>query len=657
MKIKLFIFLILNLFCILCIGQELRLQDVRPTMEELFSYHVENRQLSPLIVRRAFKIYLEQFDPSHLYLLKSEVKPFIELTDRQVEEIIQRLKKEDYSDFTALNHVIFNATHRAESIRRRAQANLIEEGLLKNSKNLGRYLDYASTVNELEKRVYLEQVAWIEHEQAKLPKLALSKENRQKIFQLWENKKRAFENTYAPAHPNAQEHYLAMHILKAFAKSLDAHTAYYSPQEAYEIRTSLKKQMEGIGVIVKESIEGVFIADMIPGGPAARSGVIQTGDMIVAIDGKQMQDASFESIAEAMKGKAGSKVSLTLRRNQRDKPNKIVEVKLSREKIIMQQERLSYTFEPFADGIIGKITLPSFYDNGEGVTAEKDLKEAIRHLKKEGKLVGIVIDLRENSGGFLTQAVNIAGMFIKKGIIVISKYADGEIRYARDIDGKVFYDGPVILLTSKASASASEIVAQALQDYGAAIVVGDRRTYGKGSMQYQTITDDRAKAFYKVTVGRYYTASGRSTQIEGVQADIHIPTKYSFYNIGEKYLEYPLSSDSLEFALFEKLKDIDQSTYRIFKEEFLPYLPSKESKWQAMVPELKKNSRHRLERDPNFQYFLTGKNPQEQVNALLKTQKIQSNYGKEDLQMKESVNILKDMIILHQPRQQTAIAK
>ncbi|GAB4187404.1 MAG: carboxy terminal-processing peptidase [Simkaniaceae bacterium] len=622
-------------------------------MEEIFSYHVENRELTPLVVRRALKVYIEQFDPTKIYLLKEEVRPFLELTDGQVEAIIYRYNHDDFSDFITLNQVIENAILRAQAIRADSQKKIMEDAKAVGKKTLGRYIDYASSESELQKRIYAEQLAWIEYESSQLPSLKISKDSKEKIFQLWERKKKPIEKSYlyssagSPLDQAKQEHYLVMHILKALARSLDAHTAYYSPQEAYEIRTSLKKQMEGIGVVLRESIEGVYISEVVPGGPAEKSGLVRAGDIVLSIDGKALSDVPFETIAESMKGSAGSRISLTLLRKEKNASRK-VEVKLTREKIIMEGERLSYSSEPFADGIIGKIDLPSFYDNGEGVTAEKDLKNAIRALKKEGKLLGIVIDLRENSGGFLTQAVNIASLFIPQGIIVISKYADGEIRYARDIDGRIFFDGPVVLLTSKASASASEIVAQALQDYGVAIVVGDSRTYGKGSMQYQTITDEKAKAFYKVTVGRYYTASGRSTQIEGVQADIHVPTKYSFYNIGERYLEFPLSSDAIEFSLFENLKDIDQATYKVFKEEFLPFLPAQESKWQKMIADLKSNSQARLEKDQNFQYFLHGKSSSEKLHELIKQSN--PNAGKDDLQMKESVNIVKDMILMDQER-------
>jgi carboxyl-terminal processing protease len=198
------------------------------------------------------------------------------------------------------------------------------------------------------------------------------------------------------------------------------------------------------------------------------------------------------------------------------------------------------------------------------------------------------------------------------------------------------------------SASASEIVAQALQDYGVAIVVGDQTTFGKGSIQYQTVTDAKAEHFFKVTVGRYYTVSGRSTQIDGVQADIVVPTQYAPYNIGEKFLEYPLPPDQVEAAYIDPLSDLDERTRQVFQARYLPFLQRVVPFWKKMLPTLKQNSAYRLAHDPNFQAFLK---KQETIRARQHTMPVNSvdehvQIGMEDLQMMEAVNVVKDMVIL-----------
>jgi carboxyl-terminal processing protease len=259
-------------------------------------------------------------------------------------------------------------------------------------------------------------------------------------------------------------------------------------------------------------------------------------------------------------------------------------------------------------------------------------------MKRQGKVYGVVFDMRDNLGGFLSQAVKVSGIFMTSGVVVVSKYAQGEIQYLRNVDPRVYYDGPLVILTSKMSASAAEIVAQALQDYGIGIVVGDPRTYGKGSIQYQTVTDPSAASFFKVTVGRYYTVSGRSTQIEGVQADIHVPTAYAPYNIGERYLEYALKNDQIPPAYIDPLTDIQGSSKMWFQKNYLPFLQKKESQWVQMLPTLKKNSQYRIDHNHNFQLFLK--------NMDAGTVDI----GMNDLQMQEGVNIIKDMISLSHGR-------
>jgi carboxyl-terminal processing protease len=204
-------------------------------------------------------------------------------------------------------------------------------------------------------------------------------------------------------------------------------------------------------------------------------------------------------------------------------------------------------------------------------------------------------------------------------------------------------------LTSKASASAAEIVAQALQDFGVALVVGDERSYGKGSMQYQTITDEKAKAFFKVTVGRYYTASGRSPQIQGVQADVVVPTVFFPYNIGERYLEFPLSNDHLSGDVFHSLMNIKQNPYRDVASVAVPYLKPRETKWRQMLPRLIQNSQDRIDHNQNFQFFLkvgNGYRPKKVKGQTLADTQAE-NYGKSDLQMNEAVEIVKDMVSIN----------
>jgi carboxyl-terminal processing protease len=384
-----------------------------------------------------------------------------------------------------------------------------------------------------------------------------------------------------------------------------------------------------------------MIAELIKGSPAEQSGQIRINDLLVEIDGISIAARPFEEVLDMLKKKEKTQIVLGFRRDDA----KLIRVPLMKRAIVMNEERIQVGYEKVEGGIIGKISLHSFYESGEGISSEKDIKEAIRGFREKGNLVGLVLDLRENSGGFLSQAVKVAGLFVTNGVVVISKYGKGEVHYLRNIVAKSYYNGPLVVLTSKMSASASEIVAQALQDYGVALVVGDKRTFGKGSIQYQTVTDAKADMFFKVTVGRYYTPSGKSTQIDGVIADIEVPSQYAPYKIGERYLEYPLPQDQVEPAFVDPLTDLDEKTRRLFQMRYLPFTQRVVSFWKKMLPVLREQSAARIAQNPEYQSFLKKQEVIQARSGALPPNTIDEQIQvKEDLQMKEAVNIVKDMI-------------
>lgn len=410
------------------------------------------------------------------------------------------------------------------------------------------------------------------------------------------------------------------------------------------MRRSLEKQFDGVGVVLREGIEHVIISDLIKEGPAARSGKIAPGDLLVEIDGKPLSGLSYSQILEEMKGD-GSKRELQLG-TRKPSSAEIIRTRLVREKIVMQDERLQVTSESFAGGLIGKLTLSSFYEGAHLSSSEQDMRDAIKKLKKQGELKGLILDMRENAGGFLSQAVKVAALFITKGVIVVSKYAQGEMKYLRDIDGRIYYDGPLVILTSKGSASAAEIVAQALQDYGTAVIVGDERTYGKGTIQYQTVTSDSTRRFFKVTVGRYYTVSGRSAQIEGVKADLLVPTPLGALNIGERFLEYPLQNDRIAPAYIDPLSDVEDKAKAWMEKNYLPHLQARQTFWQKVMPQLASNSAYRLKQNQNFALFLNYQKQYAGLSPRAYQRPEKPLWGEDDLQMAEAVSILKDMIEL-----------
>jgi carboxyl-terminal processing protease len=633
--------------------QSLKLADVPKVMERLFSFHIENKSLTPVIIRRSMKIYIEQFDPEKAYVLAQEIVPYLNLTDQKAAEIVARLNRGDYSDYLALTTIFQRSVRRAEAIRSLLAQELLEEQLSEANLPMTAPTKYASSEEELVLKQRNRMVRFFFFQQSRTR--IESMERKAKVFSLFEKKVRRSEANVLYLTPEGEsltkdkvEHYLATKILKSFAKSLDTHTSFYSPEEAYEMRMSLEKQFDGVGVVLSESIDGVIIADLIKGSPAEQNGKIKANDLLTEIDGKSVEKISFEEVLELLKKKDRGEIILGFKRVLETGKETSFRVSLRKRPIVMNDERIETSYEKFGNGVIGKIALHSFYESGDGVSSEKDMRDAIRSFQQRGEVHGLILDLRENAGGFLSQAVKVAGLFISNGVVVISKYGKGEIHYLRNIVGKQFFSGPVVILTSKMSASAAEIVAQALQDYGVAVVVGDERTFGKGSIQFQNVTDEKAEHFFKVTVGRYYTVSGRSTQIDGVIADIHVPTQYAPYNIGERFLEYPLPPDSVEPAYIDSLTDLDVRTQMIFQKRYLPFLQRVVPFWKKTLPQLKKNSAARITRNPDFQMFMRRmeKIKARQTDAVVNTIDEQIHIGLEDLQMMEAFNIVKDMIYI-----------
>lgn len=659
---------ILCVFFILCLSsvvgfpKPLRMDDIHRVMSRLCEFHIENKELSPLLIRRAFKLYIEQFDFEKVYLLESEVSPYLQMSERRAQEIYTRVQAKDYSDFMALNELFQKAILRGREQREQLTHQMLQESSPKGMIQTLPWSYYANSTQDLIQRQQNKMIRFylFHSSRTSLDRI----DRKEKLFSLFEKKCKRAESSYLFVYPNETpmmqdkiEHLISTRILKAFAKSLDTHTAFFSPEEAYEMRLSLEKQFEGVGVILSEGIDGVMIAELIQGSPAAESGRIQVNDLLVEIDGHSVSEASFEEVLELMKHRDRPEMILGFKRiDVSAKTEQFYRVPLKKQPLVMYQDRIQTSYEEVEGGIVGKIVLHSFYENSEGLSSEKDIKEAIRNFRKQGNLKGLVLDLRENSGGFLGQAVRVAGLFVSNGVIVISKYGRGDIHYLRNLSGKSFFEGPLVILTSKMSASAAEIVAQALQDYGVGLVVGDERTFGKGSIQYQTITDANADMFFKVTVGRYYTVSGKSTQIDGVIADIVVPTQYAPYNIGEKYLEYPLTKDQVESAYTDPLSDLDERTQILFQKRYMPHAQKVVSIWKDFLPLLREKSSIRLSKNPHFIAFVKKMEQvrDRQTPILVNTVDEPIHVHMEDLQMTEAVFILKDMISIQETEKDEA---
>lgn len=630
--------------------KSLKSSDVKEIMQQLFKQHLDHKDISSNLIKISFKNYIDHFDPNGTYLLEEEVHPYLNLTDSQVTTILDQYRQNNFSTYEKLNTTIQNAIERARKYRKEIlQDN--QNQLFTPNLDVGTEAGtqpFPKNLKELKARIKLDMMQFISLEKQRFGSADVMK-NKAQIIALYETHMRKNEDPYMavdqqgkPHSKIEQENQFSVHILKALASALDAHSEFLNQDEAYDMSVRLKKEFSGIGVKLESRPEGIIIAGVIPGSPAAKDGRIKVNDLLTAIDGKEVSGEPITKVVERIHGNKGAPVALTLKRSG-DGSDRTIQVQLARAEIEVAEGRVETATEKFGNGIIGIITLHSFYQGANGSSSSKDVREAIEKLSMQGHLRGLILDLRDNTGGFLVQAVKIAGLFISSGVIVVSKYFNGEESFYRDVDGKSSYEGPLVILTSKETASAAEIVAQALQDYGVALIIGDERTFGKGTIQSQTVTENAGAPFFKVTVGKYYTVSGKTPQLKGVRADIVAPSQFSQIEIGEEYLENPIPPDAIPPEYSDDLKGIEPGMHSWYLHYYTPHLQHKETMWRNMLPTLKKNSKYRIEQNKNYQAFLKDPLAFEKDS---KDKKGSSDFGHVDVQLNEGINVVKDMISL-----------
>ncbi|MGA8477103.1 MAG: carboxy terminal-processing peptidase [Chthoniobacterales bacterium] len=393
-------------------------------------------------------------------------------------------------------------------------------------------------------------------------------------------------------------------FLNAVAQTYDPHSEYLGKGDLESFEINMRLSLTGIGAELRVEDGYAKIERLIPGGPAQMSGKVNVGDRIAAVSqGKDnfvdVVDMKLEKVVELIRGKKGSTVRLQIIPSDTSDPSKRKVVELVRDnvKLTEQEAKAELIDRTLPDGTtqkLGWITLPSFYQDMErsrtGKSTSRDVAALIKRLEQEG-IQGLVIDLRRNGGGSLDEAIKMTGLFITQGPVVQVKESGGDIEVLKDRDPSVAYSGPLIILVNKLSASASEIFAAALQDYGRAVIVGDSSTFGKGTVQ--TLLElgrfipllggsSNDAGALKLTVQKFYRVAGGSTQLHGVSSDVVLPSLSDNAEIGESALEHPLAYDEVEPAAI----DIANNHKQLF------------------IDDLKKRSSNRIAQDQSFQDIL-----------------------------------------------------
>lgn len=349
--------------------------------------------------------------------------------------------------------------------------------------------------------------------------------------------------------------------LNSIVTQYDPHTTYLAPEAKEVFDQNISGKFQGIGARLSKTKQQVEIVEIIIGGPVWRDNLLNVGDIIISVaqsEDEEPTEISLMKLSDAtdlIKGEKGTKVYLTVKRVD----GGVEQVVVTRDIVELEETYAKSSIINDDLSKYGLINLPRFYvdfdDYGER-NAATDIKKEILNLKSKG-INGLILDLRNNGGGSLKTVVDITGFFIEKGPVVQVKSIGGRKEVLRDNDPSILWDGPLVVLVNEFSASASEILAAALQDYNRAIILGSKQTYGKGTVQNIVDLNNVISGntygdlgSLKITTDKFYRVNGGSTQLEGVKSDIIFPNRYSYIDIGEKDLENPLSWDKIDPARY-----------------------------------------------------------------------------------------------------------
>jgi carboxyl-terminal processing protease len=368
--------------------------------------------------------------------------------------------------------------------------------------------------------------------------------------------------------------------LNALTHAYDPHTDYLNEQRAADFSISMSLSLFGIGARLVEDDGYCTVDSLVPGGPADKSAQIREKDRIIAVAQSNLPpvnvvDMELPRVVELIRGPKDTQVRLTI--DEKNSPSSRHVVILTRDEIKLEDQEAKARLIELPDNRggtnrIGVISVPSFYfptdlsgnmGNSKQSYISVDVGKLIDRLERE-KVAGVILDMRSNPGGSLEEAIRFTGLFIKKGPVVQARDYDGNVAVKSSANPSVLYSGPLVVLLNRFSASAAEIVAAALQDYGRAVVVGDTSTHGKGTVQSlmrlnsrvwpATSKDTNDPGTLKLTISKFYRVTGASTQLKGVESDIVLPDILSYStDIGENALENPLPWDSISGANFQKL--------------------------------------------------------------------------------------------------------
>jgi len=550
---------------------------------ELITYvldqgHFDPKDINDDFSANVFKEYLNNLDPFKRYFYASDIKEF----DVFKNQIDDQIKAFDVSFFSLTHERLLQRIGESQKVYTEILEKPFDFSQNENYSANYEKLEYVNSKREMKER-WRQQLKFstianyddaiakrdVELDSNNLPESVFSANNEKSESkekkslkeiesEAREATKRSLDELYDYIDDRRRKDWFAVYI-NAIVEEFDPHTFYFAPEDKERFDRDMSGNFEGIGARLQKKIDGIMVNEIISGGPAWRANELEVGDQILKVRQEDEEEAinvvgmRLDDAIKFIKGPKGTEVTLTLKKVD----GTVEDISITRD-IVELEETYAKSSTVEKDGkTFGLINLPKFYINFKDYkkrNAASDIKQEILRLKEEG-VVGLVLDLRNNGGGSLQTVVDIAGLFIEDGPVVQVKTTGQTKEVLSDRDKAIIWDGPLVILVNELSASASEILAAAMQDYKRGIVIGSKQTYGKGTVQtvfdLNNIVKNNTKGdmgALKFTTQKFYRINGGSTQLEGVKSDVVVPDRYSYIDIGEKDLENPLPWDKIDAA-------------------------------------------------------------------------------------------------------------
>ncbi len=558
-------------------------------------FHISQKEIDDAVSEQLLNRFIEQVDPQKLYFTQAEIDEFNKLKTELDEKILAgdvSFAFDTYDRYTAiaqdrmkLAHKLIDADHDFT----------LDESMVTDADKQ----TWAKSQEEIEDR-------WRKRIKYDLlilkldgTELAEAKKRLHKRYDNLESMLKQFEDA------EKLETYLS-----SLTHCFDPHSSYMSPESNDDFQIQMQLRLQGIGAALRAEDGYTVVAQIVPGGAAEKDKRLQVGDKIIGVG--QEEEKEFTDIVEMklsrvvrlIRGEAGTKVRLQVK--PKETPTEVKVYELTRQVIELKSSEVKGEILETKKWLggdntpnvrIGLINIPSFYRDFEGArqgvenfkSTSRDVAKVLEDFKKQGGVDAVVVDLRMNGGGALSEAIEVTGLFINEGPVVMVKEQNGSTRSHDDLESGVIYGGPLVVLTNRLSASASEIFAGAIKDYGRGLVVGDTTTHGKGTVQnvmpvtrrlFRLLQPEDDRGALKLTINQFYRVNGNSTQNDGVHSDVVLPSLLDHMDLGESFMDNALKAS--------KVDPVDHANYDRVKPEWIKTLAQDSQKRVAADEEFQK---------------------------------------------------------------------